>query len=65
MPIARQPEPVAIGRGGGNRASVRERVRDRGEFTSERAVAVGRVIADQSVPDAVSDRMLREAQATN
>lgn len=60
--IATHPEPLPVGAG---RAETRvgvERVRTAASYV-ERPVASIVVIADQSVPDAVSDRMLREAQA--
>ncbi|MBP1685242.1 MAG: transglutaminase domain protein [Deltaproteobacteria bacterium] len=60
--IARQPEPLAIGAGRAETRVGAERVRTAASYV-ERAVASVVVIADQSVPDAVSDRMLREAQA--
>ncbi|MFN8627687.1 MAG: 7TM domain-containing protein [Candidatus Binatia bacterium] len=60
--IARQPEPVAAGAGRAETRVGAQHVRTAASYV-ERAVASVVIIADQSVPDAVSDRMLREAQA--
>ncbi|HEX7407668.1 MAG TPA: 7TM domain-containing protein [Candidatus Binatia bacterium] len=60
--IARHPEPALSGAGRVETQVGSERVRTAASYV-ERPVASVVVIADQSVPDAVSDRMLREAQA--
>lgn len=60
--IAQQPEPIPIGAGRAETRVGAERVRTVANYV-DRAVASVVVIADQSVPDAISDRMLREAEA--
>lgn len=60
--VTRRAESVPSGAGRAETQVGVERVRTAASYV-ERPVASVVVIADQSVPDAVSDRMLREAQA--